>query len=216
MLRPVLVVFVVLAATVSAGCLQQSLTPLFLVDETVFDDRLEGTWRCQMETWTFERRALRDKPGKPYYHVQIQRDGQRAELYALTGRIGPDLFVDFAVDDVPVNGAFVGSHLLAVHTFGRVRLEGSELSFDMLDSNWVESAVTERRTSIPYVRVSAPPVDDLSGGAAAIVLNAPPAELRALVAGAIGIRDAFDEEVSLVRSVEAPAESALPACWSGK
>lgn len=130
-----------LAAT---GCLQPSLQPLVADGEGISDARLDGTWRCGAETWTFAAQARKD--GSTDYDVELLSEGLTHSFTARLGRFGDRLFVDFWPEDIEpdpgpdVNG-FFGWHVVLAHTFGRLEFVDDRLELRMLDSDWTRRLI---------------------------------------------------------------------------
>jgi hypothetical protein len=126
--------------TLATGCLQPSLNPLFLPQDTFFEEKLLGTWTCSSEVWTFARDSYKGREDRPFYRVTIT--GQKpAELVAWLGRIDKTAFITFRPDKVELAVTdFVRDHIVGLYTFGRITIEAGHVRLAMLDAGWIEKA----------------------------------------------------------------------------
>jgi hypothetical protein len=122
--------------------------------------------------------------------VSIRDDRATATLRAWIGRLGTTAFINFFPDgdDSPAID-FFSSHLVATHTFGRLRMGPDAVDFDMLDSDWIENTAKGGRFALG--------VTGWSGDG--VLLTAPTDELQAFARAHVEDDQVFGEHLQLVR-----------------
>jgi len=126
------------------GCLVSSLHPLFTEADLVFEPALLGTWRAAEKKVTFERT---DQKSYRITYVELGRSGDGSPappnpsvLEGRLGRLGPSLFLDtFVTEKLPLPGA-LGLHLVPVHLFWRLRMDGDNLFIERFAPAWCKDA----------------------------------------------------------------------------
>lgn len=212
-LRTLLLGLTAAAALAASGCLQQSVNPLFLLDDSTFDDRLLGSWTCGDEQWNFAREVDSDLPGKPFYRIQIQAGNRRGVLGAMLGRIGADDFVTFLPlgdDGDDTSTDFVGRHTMGVYTFGRLVLDGSRMRLAMLGSDWIEHAYSAGLLPIGVIQQWTLE----SAADPTVILTAPPAGLQRFARTYARDEAVFSEQIELVRTTDTHPSEPAGQCYS--
>lgn len=194
MKRTLMTLVLAAAALLSAGC-YVSLHPLVTDDVRVFEPALVGTWQeadDAKNTWTF-------KPATPVsptrYEIEITEDGQVARFSGKLARIDGLLVLDLEPGDNDDQCSLLGSHdwlqmhLVGVHSFLKIGLDGDSLSLSLVDAKWLDRAIADRTVRIAHERI-----DDDSPGShdGRVLLTASPPDLQALVR-AHGRSGLFDE-----------------------
>jgi hypothetical protein len=227
----------------AGACLQPSLNPLFLPEETLFDETLLGAWTCPGEVWTFSRESYGNLPDRPYYLVTIEADNQTAEMAAWLGRLDKTWFVTFRSGglDFELPTDFVRHHVVATHTFGRISIETTRVRLAMLDADWIQKAEAAGQLTIgvrrwlndempSFENVSRPPESRHppspdprdSRWLSEVILTAPPRDLQRFARTYADDENVFAETIELVRRpssdavTSAEAASQRGSCYSMK
>lgn len=132
-----------------AGCVVPSLHPLFTEKDLVFDPALVGTWaeEDQEETWAFL------KSGDNVYDLIHTAEGLPVKYEAHLGRLGEFMFLDVYPGEPEVKNDFYKLHLIPVHTFWRVWIEGDVLRIAMLDPDWLKGMIAQKKVKIAHERM---------------------------------------------------------------
>jgi hypothetical protein len=227
----------------ASGCLQPSLNPLFLPEETLFDETLLGAWTCPGEVWTFARESYETVPDRPYYRVTIDGDNQTAEMGAWLGRLDKTWFVTFRSGgfDLQLPTDFVRHHVVATYTFGQINVQPTRVRLAMLDSEWIQKAEAAGQLAIgvrrwlndeipsfeharrpPEARDPQWPDPKDSRWLSEVLLTAPPRELQRFARSYADDKSVFGETIELVRHPSSDAlapteaESQRGSCYSMK
>jgi len=145
--RQILLVFGM--ALLVAGCVVPSLHPLFTEKDLVFDPALVGTWaeEDQEETWIFL------KSGDKAYDLIHTAQGLPVKYQAHLGRLGEFRFLDVYPREPEVKNDFYKLHLIPVHTFWRIWMEGDLLRIAMLDPDWLKNMIAQKKVKIAHERL---------------------------------------------------------------
>lgn len=115
----------------------RSLHPLYAGEDTVFEPALVGTWATLDGGAVLEIQGSESKP----YVLAYFEHGKSSKLEGHLVRLGESLFLDLYQDSRAARqlGAKEAvPHLLAVHTFYRLRVEGDVLRLATLNREWLE------------------------------------------------------------------------------
>jgi len=192
----------------AAACLQPSLNPLFLPEDSIFDERLLGAWTCGDETWTFTREEEKDFGPKPFYGIKVQTRDKGGELMAFVGKLDDNLFITFRpTSDVETPNGFFGRHLIGAYSFGQITIEPAKVRVMLLDSGWVEQT---EKAGLLTIGIRRWPDD--------VVLTAAPKDLQRFARAYAGDERVFKEKIELVRPAPSSAATTRPAgsCYSDK
>lgn len=209
-------------ATLATGCLQTSLNPLFLPHDTVFDEKLLGTWTCPREAWTFARDSYKGWEDRPFYRVTIAAGQKTAELRAWLGRIGKTTFITFRPEEVELVAAeFIRGHMVGMYTFGRITIEAGTVRLAMLDAGWIAKAEEAGQLTIgvrQWLNDIQPTFDDESRprkptdalpkelrSLSQVILTAQPSDLQRFARAYADDDDVFAEKIELVRGASSNA-----------
>jgi hypothetical protein len=158
------------ALTLITGCIP-SVHPLYREQDLIFDLLLVGEWvekteKSSKETWTFSKREE-----NAYTLLHVDDEGRKGELITHLLKVNDGRFLDFypADSDLKLNG-FYAFHVMAVHTFMRMRLQGDSLEMSYLDPDWIKAYLAEHPDEIKHEKV-----ED------GILLTAQPKELQAFM-----------------------------------
>ncbi len=172
-----------LSIFVIATACAPSLHPLYTDDDRVYDPALVGTWV--------------DEDGNAYevseaengaYEFTYFEKSVPAKFKARLVRLGEYLYVDVTALEPPVENDLYKAHLLQLHTFSRIRVDGDVLYVSALDYGWLTTMLEQERIAIPYDRFGE-----------TIVLTASTAQLREFVLEHADDPEAFPEEDTLRR-----------------
>ena len=131
-----------------AGCEPTlSLHPLYTGKDLVFQTELLGSWvgggDGDKTTITFQ------KSGENAYELFFMGEGTAGKHFeARLAQVGRYLFLDVSPKELDTKDDFYKMHLIPVHTFYRVRVEGDLLQINYLDDDWVKKLTAARATDI--------------------------------------------------------------------
>ncbi len=122
-----------ITATVALGGCYVSLQPLLTDDVRVYEPKLVGTWDAKDDKddiWTFTPAGEKAPRG---YNIEIVEDGRAAqfsgELARLDGLLVLDLeLADSETPDALLDDVWTHMHVVGVHSFVRIILEGDSLT----------------------------------------------------------------------------------------
>ena len=156
-MRKTAVLFVMVGLVLLVACEPVvSVHPIYTEADLVTDARLLGCWTGETEEGpcllTFTEGAEGDNRG--YALVMKEDDGAESAFRAHLAQLGDRLYLDVQ----PVRGEESDTihqfHLVAAHTFFRVRFEGEMLRLAMLDNEWLDDALAEGEVKLPHRRSS--------------------------------------------------------------
>lgn len=117
---------------VLGGCLTPSIHPLYTDGDLVFDPALVGAWSDDEDVWAFE---AEDEDG---YRLTITEDEEVARLSAHLVQLGDHRFLDLYPEDPECENCWYYFHMLPVHTFCRVSVQGDALEMAFVDGEWLK------------------------------------------------------------------------------
>ena len=167
----------------TAGCVP-SLHPLYTEKDLVLKPELMGTWVGEnaKDTW-----VLQKPMGKAYEGVYTENgEPERFETRFL--KLGEFLFVDFFPEEPNMRNGFYSGHLIRVHSFARIRVEGDNFEMAMLDPDWLKKMIDEDKVKIAH--------EQLDEG---MVLTASTLDLQKFVLKYAGDENAFSNRSKWVR-----------------
>ena len=173
------------AALVVAGCIP-SLQPLYTDKTTAFDPALVGFWVQDNSdsTWAFVQ-----KETNTYGLTYADKEGKPGQFEARLVKLGDKYFLDlFPEDPRQIENAYYKFHLLRVHTFLKMSLDGSTLQLAGLDPGWLKRQLDADPAILRHATVN-----DM------IVLTASPEELQKFVRRHADDKDAFSAVINLTR-----------------
>lgn len=175
---------VCVVAAVMFGCVP-SLQPLATEKERVFEPKLVGTWAK-----ADGKLSLKFEKGddNAYKVVATDENGDASKLEAGLLRLGNDLFFDTTVDDVDLKGDFAKFHLLPVHLFTKITLNGDTLTYATLNFDWLKKLREEKKLTIRHEVMN-----DM------VVLTAPTKDLQEFLRKNANNTDAFQKPTELKR-----------------
>jgi len=150
-----------LAATVSSGCLVLALQPAYDSESVVFDEALLGQWENPDDG---AKAAIERGEWRSYKVTFTDRFSTRSFQGNLT-KLGGTSFLDVT----EMRGADPGPFLVPVHGIVRLTLARDTLTAALLDYDWLTRAMTARSLGRP-----AAAMDDRRNA----VVTAPTSELR--------------------------------------
>jgi hypothetical protein len=184
-----------LAAVPLAGCVVQSIHPLFAERERIIPPGLAGTWvqkddDKEVGVWTFTARD-----GRTDLLQLAHRDekGRKATFEVAAGKIGTNVFLDFTPLD-PVPGTelndFMVVSLIPAHVFAKLLMTNNALVLVALDYEWAEKHMQENPKSIAHIWKDKRPV-----------LTATTEELQKFVGRYANDEKVFKNPIRLVKKV---------------
>ncbi len=184
--RPILFLAACLAL-VASGCYVQSFHPLYTDSVVAFEPSLVGTWVVEDdEEFVF---TLIDTT-RGTYTLLCEESGSTARFQAVLVELGGEKFLDIFPDPPATDNSFYQDHLFRVHNLLHVRHDADTLWVADFDAEWLETAISKKRVTIPHV--------GLDG---AVLLTAPTDQLQAFVRRHAKTPEAFSEPVRLRRTM---------------
>lgn len=131
------------------GCVR-SLSPIYTDADLVQDPAFNGRWVAADDDATMDVRASED--GKGYSVVYREGEDASSKLTAHLTKIDDRLFADLTVaDEAGIEGGdFAVAHVVPVHSFYLVRLDGDVLVMQTIDSDWLTEYLKQHPDAIPH------------------------------------------------------------------
>jgi hypothetical protein len=193
-MKPLTFPLVVGVALAVVGCIP-SLQPLYTEKTTTFEPALIGVWQQDNaeSTWAFTR-----KETNAYSLTYTDKQGRPGQFEARLVKLGDNYFLDlFPEDPQQVENAYYKFHLLRVHTFLKMSLDGSELQLAGMDPTWLKRHLDADPATVRHTTVNN-----------MIVLTASPEELQKFVRRHADDKDVFTAVIHLTRNDAAWVASA--------
>ena len=142
-----------LLAALFAGCVVQSINPLFAEKEFIAFPNLVGTW-AQKEgdkeqgVWVFAA------DGQQYKLTHTDDSGHKAMFHVAAGQIGTNVFLDSFLEDLIPHGEmndFATVHLVPTHAFIKIRKTGAGLTLVLMDLDWLTKHLTENPKALAHI-----------------------------------------------------------------
>ncbi len=170
-------------ALLLAACVP-SLNPLYTSNELVYDPGMEGTWTEKEGHNTWVIRKGEDKA----YEIRYTEKGVPAGFEGHLVALGDHFFLDLYPAEPGIRNDFYKGHLIRAHTFGRITRNGDQMQVAMLNPDWLEPLITQKKISLEHARI-----ED------GILLTAPTAALQELIRKHVADPKAFTDPVELIR-----------------
>lgn len=178
-----------LVAILFAGCVVQSIQPLFSEKDSVEYPALIGTWKQQDENkeisvWTFS------KDGEHYKLVHTDENGRRASFAVIAGKIGTNVFLDLVLTEIEPHdslNALAQFGLIPAHGFVKVLKTGDGLLLVAMNYDWLEKQLQAHPETVTHA------VQDKR-----FLLTASTGELKSFVAKYANDAAAFQNEIRLM------------------
>ena len=185
-----------LLAALLAGCVVQTVHPLFTEKEFVPFPGLVGTWTQKdgdkdVGTWIFKEDERR------YTCTQTDEKGHKAIFHVAAGKIGAHVFLDSSVEDPAAPellNDIAAAHLAATHLFVKVTRTNDALLLTAMNTEWLEKYLEENPSAIACVRREKMPP----------LITASTEELKKFVTKFAADTKAFQNEILLVPKKAAP------------
>jgi hypothetical protein len=176
---------VVGAALAVAGCIP-SLQPLYTDKTTTIDPALVGLWEQDNgdSTWAFVQ-----KETNTYGLTYTDKEGKPGQFEVRLVKLGNMYFLDLFPED-PQQGenAYYKFHLLRIHTFLKMSLDGSTLQLAGMDPSWLKRQLDADPAIVRHATVNN-----------MIVFTASSEELQQFVRRHADDKDAFSIVINLTR-----------------
>ncbi len=184
-MRQVLLFLTCVTAAAMLGCVP-SLQPLYSDKDPILLPPLAGTWVSDDGKDKFTFKA--DDQDRKYDITCVSEKGT-GQIEARLLRLGGQLFLDTTVTDLPdTKSEYPKFHLLPVHLFTRISVEGDVLKYATLNIEWIKKGFDRNKLTLRHESTK-----DL------IVLTAPTAELQDFIRAHADDKDAFQETKVLRR-----------------
>ena len=160
-MRTTLLTISVVLVLAASGCVR-SLHPLYSEKDLVYKRELLGTWvdSDTTATWSFVRagekryRLTHRQMGYPAGFIRSEVvPGDTAIFEVHLAQFGEFLFMDLYPEPLTKRNDLCKVHWIPVHTFSRIWLENDALKISMLNSDWLESMIRDKKLVIAHERV---------------------------------------------------------------
>lgn len=212
MLKHKWLIFIVLTmAVLLSACDIKSINPLFRSeDDLIAVEGLSGKWvepGKEDRSWTFQGESLdinvKENTAMGEFEGSIGLSSDSSPAYSLVYAEGKDtayfgvflvkindhVFADIYLTELDFENSMMENHVLAVHTFAKVEIDGDKLSFHQFNGDWLQDLIEENRIRIAHE-------ETLTGE---IILTASPEELQKFVAKYADEPKAYGDEIILNR-----------------
>ena len=184
-MRQVMLFLTCAAAAVMLGCVP-SLQPLYSEKDPILLAPLAGTWVSEDGKDKFTFKA--DEPNTKYDVTCVSEKGTGL-IEARLLRLGQQIFLDTTVNDLPdTKNEYPKFHLVPVHLFTKISIEGDVLRYTTLNMEWIKKGVEQNKLVIRHETVND-----------TVLLTASTKELQEFVRAHADEKDAFQEPKELHR-----------------
>jgi hypothetical protein len=169
-----------------AGCIVQTIQPLFADKDLISYPALAGTWEQKddgRQVWVFSA------DGRHYQLTQTDEKGHKGKFEVLVGKIGTNVFLDFTLRALePENSIndLAAFSLIPAHTFARLVKTNDALLLVGMDYEWLGKYLTENPKAVPHMFQEKRPI-----------LTASTEELQKFVAKHAEDKEVFKNEILL-------------------
>lgn len=149
-MRQMMLFLTCVAAAVMLGCVP-SLQPLYSEKDPILLAPLAGTWVSEdgKDKFTFKADEQEIK-----YEITCVSEKGTGKIEAHLLRLGTDLFLDTTVDDLSeVKNDYPKFHLLPVHLFTKISIEGDVLRFATLDYGWIKKGIEQKKITLRHEKL---------------------------------------------------------------
>ena len=168
-----------------SGCVP-SLSPFYSDADLYFDRNIIGTWAAEdeKESWTFEANG-----DAGYKMTYLDEHGKIGVFEAKLFRLGNRSFLDLT----PVRPAFEQNdyytgHLLSLHTFVPIAVNGNSAQISYLDHSWLKRVLEKNPQAVGHAVID----DD-------IILTDSTKNLQAFLKANLYTQGAFENSTNIVR-----------------
>lgn len=179
-----------------SGCMVFSFYPLYTEEDLFPNDLLVGEWvDADSITWQFDfnyfgKPVLENRDSTAFILRMKEKDSQefsKQEFLVRVIELGGHYFLDFYVEEYLKENdlTFFDLHLMPVHTFAKLELDGDDAKISWFSGAWLEEIIEQNRTHIRH-----------ENNGNHILLTAKPQELQEFVVRYVNAPDAFDDGLS--------------------
>jgi hypothetical protein len=177
-----------LSAWLLAGCVVQTIQPLFAEKDLISYPALAGAWEQkdngkQVGLWVFSAE------GRHYQLAQTDEKGLKAKFEVLAGKIGTNVFLDFTLRALEPESSIndlAAFSLIPAHTFAKVVKTEDALLLIGMEYEWLGRHLTQNPDAVPHMFQEKRPV-----------LTGTSEELQRFVARHADDKDVFKNEIRL-------------------
>lgn len=146
-MRHVMLFLTCVAAAVMLGCVP-SLQPLYSEKDPILLAPLAGAWVSEDGKDKFTFKA--DEQEIKYVIACVSEKGT-GKIEARLLRLGKHLFLDTTVDELSeVKNDYPKFHLLPVHLFTKISIEGDVLRYATLDFGWIKKCIEQKKITLRH------------------------------------------------------------------
>ena len=179
-----------------SGCMVFSFYPLYTEEDLFPNNLLVGEWvDADSITWQFDfnyfgKPVLENRDSTAFILRMKEKDSQefsKQEFLVRVIELGGHYFLDFYVEEYLKENdlTFFDLHLMPVHTFAKLELDGDDAEIIWFSGAWLEDLIEQNRTHIRH-----------ENNGNHILLTAKPQELQEFVVRYVNAPDAFNDGLS--------------------
>lgn len=147
-----------------------ALQPFFTPTDRSLDQRIEGTWRAEDQTWQIAR-----TPQRTDYTLTINQ-GRGGSYFATLFQVGSNRYIDLRPQaNQIITDEFLALHMLPAHTLMRVDVLSDTLQLSPMDNEKTSALLTQQPNLVPHVFIERNAVKPL------LVLTGSTAQLKTFV-----------------------------------
>jgi len=135
--------FIGLVVLVCMSSCLRSVNPLYTQKDLVLNDRLEGLWKGEDESWSFE---LRDSVS---YILTHSDKGNEVIFTAHLLKLGDHFFLDVIPQELKSDNYLYEATVFPVHTFFRIKLDEEQLELMAYSGEEMDIAETLPHVETP-------------------------------------------------------------------
>ncbi len=195
-MRNLILMMLLGALVLFAGCFFLSLHPFYTDKDLVFEPSLVGQWDGDnsKETWAFSKKRTNE-----YKLIYTDSKGKQGTFSAHLMKIKGNLFLDFFPEKSKLKGNDVYQfHLLPMHTFVYVKQIEPTLQMASPDSDWLENHLAANPGAIRHEKIK----DD-------VILTARTEELQTFWLKHLNTENAFRDPLNMTRKRSATSVEQL-------
>lgn len=134
--------FIALAslAVLLAGCVIQSIQPLFREKDFIPYPELVGTWTHREGEREYGRWTFTDATNH-YRFEHVDDEGRKGKFIVIPGKLGTNVFLEFTLADTTTDESlneYMAMHIIPAHVFAKVVRTNGDLRLTVMDYEWLD------------------------------------------------------------------------------